>query len=96
VTPSTVVTEHGAMKCFPNPFTEDLNIQYNLTHDVSSIVLKVYDNQGRVVAKNEQGESLAGYYSMRWNLSDLEAGMYHICLELDGRIVTNEKVLLIK
>jgi hypothetical protein len=94
--PSDIIAEHGSMKCFPNPFSEDLNLQYNLATDVASVVLKVYDNQGRVVAKNEQGESLAGYYSMRWNLSDLEAGMYHICLELDGRIVTNEKVLLIK
>jgi photosystem II stability/assembly factor-like uncharacterized protein len=93
---STVVTEHGVMKCFPNPFSEDLNLQYNLTHDVTSVVLKVYDNQGRVVAKNEQGESLAGYYSMRWNLSNLEAGMYHVCLEIDGKCTKTERIILMK
>jgi hypothetical protein len=60
------------------------------------VVLKVYDNQGRVVAKNEQGESLAGYYSMRWNLSNLEAGMYHVCLEIDGKCTKTERIILMK
>ncbi len=94
--PSDVNAAHGSLKCFPNPFTEDLNLQYNLTEDVSTVTLKVYDNQGRVVAKNEQGESPAGFYQMRWNLSDLAAAMYHICLEIDGKCVKTERVVLLK
>jgi hypothetical protein len=55
-----------------------------LTKDVSSVTLKIYDNQGRIVAKNEQTELRAGFYLMRWNLSDLAPAMYHVCLEIDG------------
>jgi hypothetical protein len=94
--PSEVNTTHGDLKCFPNPFTDDLNLQYNLTTEVENVVLKVYDNQGRVVAKNEQGSSAAGYYQMRWNLSDLAPAMYHICLEIDGKCVKTERVIMMK
>ncbi len=93
---SEVPTAHGDLKCFPNPFTEDLNLQYNLTQDVSIVTLKIYDNQGRIVAKDEQGESPAGFYQMRWNLSDLAPAMYHICLEIDGKCMKTERVVLLK
>ncbi len=94
--PSDIDATHGSMKCFPNPFSDDLNINYNLTTDVEKIVVKVYDNQGRLVKMNEQGESLAGYYRMTWNLSDLQSGMYHICLEADGKCLKVERVVLTK
>ncbi|MFZ4543608.1 MAG: T9SS type A sorting domain-containing protein [Saprospiraceae bacterium] len=95
-TPSDVITEHGAMKCFPNPFSDDLNIQYNLTNDENQVILKVYDNQGKVVRTMDQSTQYKGYYSVRWNLSDLEAGMYHVCLELGGKCTKVERVVLLK
>ena len=61
--PSNVNTTHGDMKCFPNPFVEDLNIQYNLTEKVNYVTLKVYDNQGKLVNSMEQIEQLAGLLS---------------------------------
>jgi hypothetical protein len=94
--PSDIDATHGSMKCFPNPFADDLNINYNLTSDVEDLVIKVYDNQGKLVKVNAQGESLAGYYQMRWNLSDLPSGMYHVCLEADGKCLKVERVILTK
>jgi Secretion system C-terminal sorting domain len=94
--PSNIDATHGSMKCFPNPFADDLNINYNLTSDVENLVIKVYDNQGRVVRVNAQGESLAGYYQMRWNLADLPSGMYHVCLEADAKCLKVERVILTK
>jgi hypothetical protein len=96
VEPSTVVTGHGSMKCFPNPFSEDLNVDYNLTADEAQVVLKVYDNQGRIVRILEQGSQLAGYYNVRWNLSDLDSGMYHVCLEFGGKCQKVERVVMMK
>jgi hypothetical protein len=95
-TPSDVDAAHGSMKCFPNPFSDDLNIKYNLTSDVNRLVVKVYDIQGKLVSSTDQGESLAGYYQMRWNLSNLQAGMYNICLELDGKCQKVQRVVLVK
>jgi hypothetical protein len=94
--PSGVVAAHGEMKCFPNPFSDDLNIQYNLTNDESEVVMKVYDNQGKVVKVMEMSSQFKGYYSVRWNLSDLDSGMYHVCLELGGKCTKVERVVLLK
>jgi uncharacterized FlaG/YvyC family protein len=94
--PSTIDANHGSLKCFPNPFSDDLNLEYNLTTNVGNVVVKIYDNQGRMVLKNEQGNALAGYYQMRWNLSDLAPAMYHVCLEIDGKCMKMERVIMLK
>jgi hypothetical protein len=93
---STVPTVQGEMKCYPTPFMEDLNIQYNLTETIETVTLKLYDNQGRLVKTMEQLEQEAGFYQVRWNLSDLQAGMYHVCLELNGKCTKMERVIMLK
>jgi hypothetical protein len=94
---SDIPTLQGDMKCFPNPFTEDLNIQYNLNEDVEQVTLKVFDNHGRLVTKMEQEAQLKGFYQVRWNLSDiLQSGMYHVCLELNGKCTKIERVVMLK
>jgi hypothetical protein len=93
---SEVPTLQGEMKCYPTPFSEDLNIQYNLTKPHENVTLKVYDNQGRLLKTMEQAEQLTGFYQIRWNLSDLQTGMYHICLELDGKCTKMERVIMMK
>jgi hypothetical protein len=93
---STVPTVHGEMKCYPTPFSEDLNIQYNLTEKIENVTLKLYDTQGRLVTKMEQESQATGFYQVRWNLSDLQAGMYHVCLELNGKCTKMERVIMMK
>jgi Secretion system C-terminal sorting domain len=85
-----------SMKCYPNPFSDDLNINYHLTQDANNVTLKVYDNQGRLMTTHEMNEQRAGNYDMHWNLSDLQAGMYHICLEIDGKCKKMERVIMMR
>lgn len=73
-----------------------MNLQYNLTQDEASVVFKIYDNQGKMVARSVQEEQLAGFYQMRWNLSDLSNGLYLVCLEINGKCTKTEKVVLLK
>jgi len=94
--PSDVVAGHGEMKCFPNPFTEDLNISYNLTKDVDKLVLKLYDSTGRLVSTLDQGASRAGYYTARWNLVDMDPGMYNVCLEINEQCTKMQRVIMLK
>jgi hypothetical protein len=93
---SGIDATHGSLQCFPNPFSDDLNLRFNLVEDVAKVVLKIYDSQGKLVAQNEQPTGYAGYYTARWNLSDLPAGMYHICLEIDGKCTKVERVIMMK
>ncbi len=91
--PSTIDATHGSLKCFPNPFSDNLNLEYNLAKAATKVTLKVYDNQGRLVMQSEQGEQLEGFYQINWNLSHLQAGMYHVCLEIDGKQKNIERVI---
>ena len=94
--PSTIDATHGSLKCFPNPFSDNLNLEYNLAKAATKVTLKVYDNQGRLVTLSEQGEQLEGFYQVNWNLSDLQAAMYHICLEIDGECTKVERVIMLR
>jgi parallel beta-helix repeat protein len=85
-----------SMKCYPNPFSDDLNINYNLISHANNVTLKVYDNQGRLITTHQMNEQRAGNYDMRWNLSDLASGMYHVCLEIDGKCMKMERVIMMK
>ena len=91
-----LTTVQGSLKCFPNPFSDDLTIEYKLAYDASNVTLKIYDNQGRLVTKQAQGTQSAASYQIRWNLSDLQAAMYHVCLEIDGKCIKMERVIMIK
>jgi flagellar hook assembly protein FlgD len=84
------------MKCYPNPFSDDLNINYNLISHANNVTLKVYDNQGRLITTHQMNEQRAGNYDMRWNLSDLASGMYHVCLEIDGKCMKMERVIMMR
>jgi hypothetical protein len=53
-------------------------------------------NHSCVAMKMEQEKQLADFYPMRWNLSDLSAAMYHICLEIDGKCMKMERVIMMK
>jgi hypothetical protein len=95
-TAQVVEKQPVSMKCYPNPFSDDLNINYYLTQDANNVTLKVYDNQGRLMTTHEMNEQRAGNYDMHWNLSDLQAGMYHICLEIDGKCKKMERVIMMR
>jgi hypothetical protein len=94
--PSTVLGTHGAMKCFPNPFSDDLNIDFNLSTKVDNVRIKLFDNQGKLIKTLEQGGGEAGYYTARWNLAELQAGMYHVCLELNDECQQLQRVILMR
>lgn len=94
---SEALSHHGTMRCFPNPFNEDLSIEYFLAQSVSQLKIKVFDNQGRLATQREYAHQEAGYYSSRWLLGELlTPGLYHICLELNGQCVQVERIVLIK
>jgi flagellar hook assembly protein FlgD len=93
---SEVDATPNSLQCSPNPFSDDLNLRFNIAQNADNVVLKIFDIQGRLVANNEQGASLQGYYTMRWNLSELNSGVYHVCLEVDGKCVKTERVIMEK
>ena len=68
----------GAMNVYPNPFTDNVTVQFELAQPVGKFTLVVADVSGRIAEKVEFSNAPAGVWSQVVNLSRLPKGMYFI------------------
>ena len=78
--------------CYPNPFRNQLNIDYQISGNKQNVVILVYDIFGKQVAEIANGEHNAATYKISWNGIDqngnsLRNGTYFI------RMVSRDKVI---
>ncbi|KPK72052.1 hypothetical protein AMJ87_05845 [candidate division WOR_3 bacterium SM23_60] len=100
---STRTDEHtqragNAMVVSPNPFTEEVTIQYSLTTP-QRVCARVYDRAGRYVNTLVNGVQQPGTHTAVWYGEDtrgqaVNAGSYYVILVIDG-LVTRKKVVRI-
>lgn len=69
-------------KIFPNPFTEQINIIYEL-HTPQLIKVSLYDNSGKLIRIIEIGQKSKGTYNYTINGSNLTAGIYFVGIDSD-------------
>lgn len=86
------------LRIYPNPTTENLNIELSAKHDLS-YTLKLFNQSGELL-NSKDGFALAGNNNLSWNIKDIEgkslsAGTYLIMLEINGSVVM-DKVIFIK
>jgi len=63
------------MKNFPNPFSDQTSIQFQLDKS-TRLIINVYDRSGKIVDQLINERRDAGLYTIDWNASDLPAGTY--------------------
>ena len=85
---------------FPNPFNPLTFISVNVDRQ-SSGALVIFDIQGREIKTLEKGNFDAGNNTFTWNGLDdrgtpVPAGIYTYRLFLNGRIITSNKMTLLK
>jgi sugar lactone lactonase YvrE len=68
---------------YPNPFNPSTKINFALPKD-GNIVMSVFDNSGRLVAKVADGFRTAGYYTVDFSAANLSSGVYFYKLEFNG------------
>ncbi len=69
----------------PNPFNSQVEIDYEVPR-AENIRLAVYDTQGRLVRRLDNGQKQRGKYSLNWNART--AGIYFVLLQAgDARVV---------
>lgn len=69
-----------SVKAYPNPSTDRVNIEYELT-ETAPVMLEIFDLGGRRVAGFDEGQKSPGAYAVRWNGTDasgrsIAPGMY--------------------
>ncbi|MCK5823706.1 MAG: T9SS type A sorting domain-containing protein [Bacteroidales bacterium] len=60
---------------YPNPFTNETNITYSVS-EKSLVVLNIYNIGGELIQTLVNENKLPGSYSVKWNVSNLAAGIY--------------------
>lgn len=55
-----------SVRAYPNPFTDQLNIEFELK-DAAPVSLDIYDLGGRRIAGWDEGHKNAGTHTIRWN-----------------------------
>jgi len=92
--------EFSLSQNYPNPFNPSTTIRYSIPNVIAgeakqSVVLKVYDILGNVVATLVNEQKSAGNYEVKFNASNLSSGIYFYKLQ-SGSFVQTKKFILIK
>lgn len=92
-------TGFTTLSCYPNPFSEEMTITYELTEN-ADIQVGLYDMQGKQLQTiGESGLQKAGTYNYAWNPNNsgqvLMSGQYQIGLRINGRIVKFNEITYI-
>ena len=87
------------LSCYPNPFNPNLNIEY-IIDNPSSVIIEVYDLQGRKINVLENTFKESGKYNITWNGIDfsgneVSSGIYLIKMNY-GSNLFNQKVTFMK
>ncbi|MCP4438972.1 MAG: T9SS type A sorting domain-containing protein [Aureispira sp.] len=79
------ITESVLLGVYPNPFKEELSIQYTLD-EPTNIQLMVSDMVGRKLLAKDMGEVTPGLQRSIVDLSSLAAGTYVVTLHMDDKM----------
>ncbi|MEO5995886.1 MAG: malectin domain-containing carbohydrate-binding protein, partial [Chitinophagaceae bacterium] len=73
-------------KAYPNPFTENLKIQFASATSASKVMVGIYDMSGRMIQQQYFGNTSAGVNTLNINLnSQMMPGLYLVRLDVDGK-----------
>lgn len=88
-------TQFRLSQNYPNPFNPSTNIQFDLPKP-SDVKLEVFNAIGAKVATLTNERKSAGFYTIRFDASHLASGMYLYRLVANGKVISTQKMLLIK
>ena len=75
-------------KMYPNPVNSELNVNYDVIRET---YLKIFisDLNGRQNTLRKHGKLKAGSYTDRFDVSDLQSGLYMMVFYFDGHFISN-------
>lgn len=91
-TPAEFGLDDIHMKCFPNPFSTRIVIQYELPR-AERVHIIIYDISGKKVMDLDRGYRSAGTHTLWWNAKDgnghpMSGGIYLIRIQTDNSVKT--------
>ncbi|MBK9192779.1 MAG: T9SS type A sorting domain-containing protein [Crocinitomicaceae bacterium] len=79
---------------YPNPFSNELTIQYELEIE-TPVEVSIYSSHGTLVAQLVNEIQFSGEHKFTWNLQNsasdkIESGLYYVVLKTDAEILTTK------
>jgi large repetitive protein len=86
----------GIGRIYPNPFNDNLNIDFVNTKNNSKINVEIYDLMGRIVYRRDFNHFMAGKNTLRLTTvsSNMSPGVYMLRLNIEGK--TTRLIKLVK
>jgi hypothetical protein len=81
------------IKLFPQPFTDNLNIEYSLDKPVN-LKLSLCDMSGKMLTELFNSRQQEGRHKLQFNTGQYRAGMYLLRMQVNGDIITKEVLLV--
>ena len=83
----------ASLKIFPNPFADNLTVEYELDKN-SSIGIQLVTAEGKTINLLSEKQQSAGKYSFPLSMKQLATGSYFVVLIINGKRITKELVKL--
>lgn len=90
---NTLAVSEGELEIFPNPATDQLNIQLQAKNKVGKMVLKVFDSAGGL-AYQQQYAVGSGSFGTTIDISRFRPGIYLFTVNFDERNSINRKIMI--
>lgn len=82
----------ASVNIFPNPFSEQVAIEYELQNTAASVELEIFNLNGQRMARFDQGKQGAGHYTVQWDGTNgtqrVPPGTYVYRLTADGALLS--------
>jgi dienelactone hydrolase len=82
-------------RMYPNPFIDQVSLDFNNTAADNNVSVEVYDLSGKLIIRKAYGKLAAGYNTLRINTgsSKMNTGIYMITLNVNGKPVQVSKMV---
>ncbi|MBL7697186.1 MAG: fibronectin type III domain-containing protein [Chitinophagaceae bacterium] len=82
------------VKVYPNPFSDNINIDFTNPSATGKVSTEIYDLTGRLVYRQNYSSMPAGVNTIRINgIRSAGKGVFIVALKIDGKIVRSVKML---
>ncbi|MFZ4399811.1 MAG: Omp28-related outer membrane protein [Bacteroidales bacterium] len=88
----TEVTNGVDFNVYPNPATENMQVNFNLTA-AKKVDIQIYNNLGVMVYSSNEGQMTSGEHAVEINVSDLAKGIYFLRLKAGENNIAKKIVI---
>ena len=83
----------NALKVYPNPVKNTANIDFYLAKTATDVSVLLYNLLGEAVLTNDMGEMDPGIHTIKFDVQNLNAGIYFISLNADNNNITKKIII---